>query len=210
MYSAAILAALLLFPISSGGMIGRDAACRVSRSDKVQATAANENPQEPATSPAPENAAGQQPPESKPEAPPSVAKTDEPLPQKPPASRPKSSAHKSGTRSKKPVTPPAENEPRKVVIHQGGTSAPVAQMLPGISPEEASRQRESAEQLLDAAETSLQQLAARFLHPKQQDTVVQIRQYIDGARSALKENDTQRARTLAQKAYLLSADLVKH
>jgi hypothetical protein len=39
---------------------------------------------------------------------------------------------------------------------------------------------------------------------------VQIRHYIDGARSALKESDTQRAHTLALKAYLLSDDLVKH
>jgi hypothetical protein len=40
--------------------------------------------------------------------------------------------------------------------------------------------------------------------------VVQIRQYMDVARSALNESDTQRAHTLALKAYLLSDDLVKH
>jgi hypothetical protein len=103
----------------------------------------------------------------------------------------------------------AESEPRKIVIHQGGTSEPVAQILPGMSPEEANQQRESSEQLLAAAETSLQQLAYRPIDTKKQDTVVQIRQYMDAARAALKDSDPQRAHTLAQKAYLLSDDLVK-
>jgi hypothetical protein len=48
------------------------------------------------------------------------------------------------------------------------------------------------------------------LNQNQQGLVVQIRQYVDGARSALKESDIQRAHTLAQKAYLLSDDLAKH
>jgi outer membrane biosynthesis protein TonB len=211
MYLATILAAVLLSPISFGGMTGRNAACRASGRDKVQAATANENPQATTTDPAPKKGAEQKPPESKPDETPSVVKADEPIPQKPPASQPKVAARKRSSRSKKPVTPPtAENEPRKIVIHQGGTSEPVAQILPGISPEEANRQRESAERLLDAAESSLQQLVARSLHPRQQDTVVQIRQYIDRARSALKESDPQRAHTLAQKAYLLSDDLAKH
>ena len=211
MYLATILAAVLLSPISSAGMTGRDAACRVSRSDPEQASAANENPPATTTEPDTKKSADQQPPESKPQETPSVVKTDEPIPQTPPASQSKSAARKRSSRTKKLVTPPtAENEPRKIVIHQGGTSEPVAQILPGISPEEANRQRESAERLLDAAESSLQQLAPRSLHPRQQDTVVQIRQYIDWARSALKESDPQRAHTLAQKAYLLSDDLAKH
>jgi hypothetical protein len=76
--------------------------------------------------------------------------------------------------------------------------------------EEAAHQRESAGQLLASTESNLKQLAARTLNPNQQEMIVQIRHYMDGARSALKESDTQRAHTLAQKAYLLSDDLVKH
>ena len=110
---------------------------------------------------------------------------------------------------KKPRPLAAENEPRKIVIHRGGTSEPVAQILPGMTLEEANRQRESSEQLLAAAETSLRQLAYRPIDTKKQDTIVQIRQYMDAARAALKDSDPQRAHTLAQKAYLLSDDLVK-
>jgi hypothetical protein len=106
--------------------------------------------------------------------------------------------------------PQADGETHKVVIHQGGTSEPSAQILPGITEEEASHKRQGAEQLLAAAESSLKELAVRTLKPNQQDLVVQIRQYMDGAQSALKESDIQRAHTLALKAYLLSDDLVKH
>jgi hypothetical protein len=113
-------------------------------------------------------------------------------------------------RGRKSTLPAVPGEPRKVVIHRGGTNEPTAQILPGITQEEAARQRQDAEQLLTAAESSLGQLAARSLGPRRQQTVVQIRQYIGVARSALKESDPQRAHTLALKAYLLSDDLVKH
>ena len=107
---------------------------------------------------------------------------------------------------------PSEGEPRKVVIHHGGTSDPVSEIVPGMTLEEANRQRESAEQLLAASDTSLQQLAAHKLNAKQEETVIQIRQYMDAARNALKgtNSDTQRAHTLALKAYLLSDDILKH
>ena len=108
------------------------------------------------------------------------------------------------------MPPTPEGEPRRIVIHQGGASDTTAQILPGITPEEASRQRESSEQLLEASESSLKKLAGRSLDPTRQEMVVQTRQYMDGARSALKERDTQRAHTLALKAYLLADDLAKH
>ena len=56
----------------------------------------------------------------------------------------------------------------------------------------------------------LKQLAARTLDGRQQETVGQIRNYVVGARSALKEGDVRRAGTLAEKAHLLVEDLVKH
>jgi len=117
---------------------------------------------------------------------------------------------KRRSRAHKPSTATPAGEPRKTVVHQGGASEPIAQILPGITLEEASHQRENAEQLLASTESNLKQLAARTLNPNQQEMFVQIRHYIDGARSALKESDTQRAHTLALKAYLLSDDLVKH
>ncbi len=82
--------------------------------------------------------------------------------------------------------------------------------MPGMTEEEANRQRQSSEELLAATETNLKRLEGRKINPKQLDTIGQIHYYMDGARSALKDGDTQRAHTLALKAQLLSDDLVGH
>jgi hypothetical protein len=160
-----------------------------------------------ATDQAQPNATSQEQDESKPDRTPDAKKAEAPGTQKSSTSSPSAVVRKRRSRAHKP---PADGGARKIVVHKGGTSEPIAQILPGITEEEANRKRESAEQLLAAAESSLKGLAARTLNPNQQELVVQIRQYMDGARSALKESDIQRAHTLALKAHLLSDDLVKH
>jgi hypothetical protein len=100
--------------------------------------------------------------------------------------------------------------PHKIVVREGGASEPAALIAPGMTPAEATHQRHNAEQLLGATDDKLKRLAGRTLDAKQQETVGQIRNYMEGARSALKEGDVRRANTLAQKAHLLSEDLVKH
>ncbi len=100
--------------------------------------------------------------------------------------------------------------PHKTVVREGGASEPAAQIAPGMTPAEATRQRHNAEQLLGATDDKLKRLTGRPLNAKQQEAVAQIRNYMDGARSALKEGDVRRANTLAQKAHLLSEDLVRH
>jgi hypothetical protein len=99
--------------------------------------------------------------------------------------------------------------PHKIVVREGGAREPAALIAPGMTPAEATRQRHNAEQLLGATDDKLKRLAGRTLDPKQRETVGQIRNYMEGARSALKEGDVRRANTLAQKAHLLSEDLVK-
>ena len=117
---------------------------------------------------------------------------------------------KGTTKRRKSVAPTPEGTPKKVVVREGGASEPAAQIAPDVSPAEATRQRQHAEQLLSATDLQLQQLAGRSLDARQQETVGQIRNYVGGARSALKEGDVLRASTLAQKAHLLSEDLVRH
>jgi hypothetical protein len=95
-------------------------------------------------------------------------------------------------------------------VREGGTSEPAAQIAPDISPAEAARQRQKAEQLLGSTDGQLKQLTGRTLNPQQQESVGQIRNYMQGARTALKEGDVLRAGTLAEKAHLLSDDLLKH
>ena len=117
----------------------------------------------------------------------------------------------SGNRRRRKRAASAPNgAPHKTVVREGGASEPAAQIAPGMTPAEATRQRHNAEQLLGATDDKLKRLAGRPLDGKQQEAVAQIRNYMDGARSALKEGDVRRANTLAQKAHLLSEDLVKH
>lgn len=117
----------------------------------------------------------------------------------------------SGTTKRRQRAAPAPDAaPRKIVVRQGGASEPAAQIAPDITPADATRERQSTEQLLGATGGQLKQLAGRTLDARQQETVGQIRNYINGARSALQEGDVRRASTLAQKAHLLAEDLVEH
>jgi hypothetical protein len=116
----------------------------------------------------------------------------------------------SSRKRRKRTTPAPEGTPRKIIVREGGTSEPAAQIAPDISPAEAARQRQKAEQLLGSTDGQLKQLTGRTLNPQQQESVGQIRNYMQGARSALKEGDVLRAGTLAEKAHLLSDDLLKH
>ena len=108
------------------------------------------------------------------------------------------------------ATTPDDGELRRVVIHHGGALEPTAQIVPGMPPEEAMRLRLNAEELLAAAGGNLRTLGARVLEPQQQETMTQIRDYMEKAQSALKDGDVRRAHTLALKAQLLADDLVKH
>ena len=127
------------------------------------------------------------------------------------ATGPAAPAHKRRSRGSKPAdVPAAEGETRKVEIRRGGVSEPVTQIIPGMSLEDSNRQRQEAEDLLTAAASDLKNLASRSLNSNQQEVVSQIRHYMDVARSALSDGDIQRAHRLAQKAQLLSDDLMKH
>ena len=115
--------------------------------------------------------------------------------------------HRVRKRAPKPVL---AGEPRRIVVREGGTTEPPARIVPGLTPEEARRQRQNAVELLNVTEENLKQLSGRTLDSRQQETVAQIHNYVEGARSALQDGDTQRAHTLALKAQLLADDLVKH
>lgn len=95
-------------------------------------------------------------------------------------------------------------------MRNGGTADPVVQLAPGMSAEQASRQRQNTTQLLAATDTNLKQISSRQLNPSQQDSVSQIRKYIEQAKAAEQAGDVQRAHNLASKALLLSDDLAKH
>jgi hypothetical protein len=193
---ARILAtALLLGSLPASLAAGQDTA--------GSSQAAGQAPSAQAPSPAPagdaQNPAANQPPAAGQE-----ESTKDQAAKKGPASPATNKKHR------KHASPPAPGEPRRVVVRKGGSDAPTAQLAPGLTEEQARQQRQKTEDLLDSTENNLRQLAQRTLDQNQQDTIAQIRNYMSGARSALKDGDPQRAHTLAFKARLLSDDLVKH
>jgi len=133
-------------------------------------------------------------------------------PEAAPASGTSASGTPAGEAAKRPkrAVPAPDGAPRKIVVRKGGASEPAARIAPGMTPAEAARQRQNAEQLLGSTGDRLKQLAGRVLNAQQQETAAQARNYMEGARAALQEGDLRRASTLAEKAHLLVDDLAKH
>jgi hypothetical protein len=72
----------------------------------------------------------------------------------------------------------------------------------------ASQAQQSTTELLDSTEKNLRGLT-RSLSSDEQNTVTQIRSYVTQARSALKDQDFERAHNLALKAHQLVDVLIK-
>jgi len=64
--------------------------------------------------------------------------------------------------------------------------------------------------LLATSDANLKKISGRQLNASQQDTVKQIKSYMDQAKKAATGGDVQRAYNLAVKANLLSAELAGH
>jgi hypothetical protein len=94
-------------------------------------------------------------------------------------------------------------------VRNGGTTDPAVQLAPGVSPEQASSQRQNTTQLLAATDANLKQISSREINSSQQASVSQIRKYMEQAKTAEQAGDVQRAQNLASKALLLSDDLAK-
>jgi type IV secretory pathway VirB10-like protein len=125
----------------------------------------------------------------------------------------------AGTKTKKrhrahktvaPATTSTEMVPSKTVVRNGGTEDPTVDLSPRMNPQKALQQSESTKQLLAASDANLNKISGRSLNANQQDTVKQIKSYMDQAKGALSDGDAQRAYNLALKANLLSAELVGH
>ncbi len=108
--------------------------------------------------------------------------------------------------------PPAASNPcppSKVIVRQGGTSEPSIQLAGGAGGNQASQQKDTANQMLDTTQANLKKVDERQLNSDQQDMVKQIHQFMDQSKAAVDAGDLERARTLAWKAQLLSEELVK-
>jgi hypothetical protein len=126
-------------------------------------------------------------------------------------------AESTGAKTKKrhhktvaPAATPTGSGPTKTVVRNGSTSETTVNLSPGVSSQQTSRQMESTNQLLATSDANLKKVSGRQLNPNQQDTVKQIKSYMEQAKTAAKGGDAQRAYNLAVKANLLSAELVGH
>jgi len=123
----------------------------------------------------------------------------------------------TGSAGSHPTTDPADSTsaalkpcpPPKVIIKNGGSEEPIVELKGNASQQQASQQRFTTEQLMAATEENLKKIAGRQLKPSEQETVSQIKQFMDQSKSAVAAGDLSRGHNLANKARLLSDELVK-
>jgi hypothetical protein len=104
---------------------------------------------------------------------------------------------------RRPSTEPANAEATEPAAHP-----PAPQISPQLSAGDQASYERSTNDDLATAEKSLQQASGRQLNAAQQDLAGKIRSFTEQARDAGKGGDWTRAQNLAQKARLLSIELV--
>jgi hypothetical protein len=113
-----------------------------------------------------------------------------------PAPKPAAPRRQSGEQ------PPAEAESEQAA------HPPAPQISPQLSPsDQASYERKTGEDR-SVAEKNLQEIGGKQLNAAQQYLVGKIRSFLSKSREASKDGDWARAQNLAQKARLLSAELI--
>jgi len=98
-----------------------------------------------------------------------------------------------------PTTPPA-TEP---------TRPEAPQISPQLSPADQAQLEKETNQLIADSQQNLHRADGRDLNASQKDMVDKINGWLDQSRDAVRTSDWARAKNLAQKAYLLSLELIK-
>ncbi|MGB9243567.1 MAG: hypothetical protein WCC03_09455 [Candidatus Acidiferrales bacterium] len=106
----------------------------------------------------------------------------------------------------KPQRPAPEPEPSSAVGDHSRPPAP--QISPQLSEAQKANYQHGIAEDIGVAESNLKQTDGKRLNAQQADLVDKIRSFRDQANSAAKEGDLARAKNLAQKARLLSVELV--
>lgn len=128
--------------------------------------------------------------------PPAIA--DPPVAPTVPAPRPKPA------RPQRPATEPAAEPPADQPVHP-----PAPQISPQLSTEEQAAFERKTNEDIGVAEKNLQVSSGRKTSAAQDDLKEKIRRFIVQSRDAMRVGDLARAQNLAQKARLLSIELVE-
>lgn len=125
----------------------------------------------------------------------------------------KTAVHSKKSRRRKSVKKQAAAAdpagPKKIVVRQGSTSDPAVVLTPG-GPAGGRYSPQMTAELLSATDANLKEATSKPLTATQEETVSQIKVFMEQANEAVKAGDLDRGHNLAIKAHLLSDDLVKH
>jgi outer membrane biosynthesis protein TonB len=144
-------------------------------------------------------------------APPAPVPEAEPAPVNPQPTAPNAPASES-----KPETPESAPSPPALVVPPPRTTPPKPeppkpappQISPRLSPEEQAAAEQKTYEDIGTAERNLQAAYGKQLNAAQHDLVEKIRGFLGQAREAIRASDWVRARNLAQKAVVLSVELI--
>jgi hypothetical protein len=108
----------------------------------------------------------------------------------------------------KPAPKPQKPAPEPVATAEDHARPAAPQISPQLSDDaKANYQRGTAEDI-GVAKGNLQQTEGKRLNAQQADLVDKIRSFLDQSSNAAKDGDLARAKNLAQKARLLSVELI--
>lgn len=142
-------------------------------------------------------------PQPQPQPPAPQPEPQPPIQQTPSATKPKPKR----TRPPKKVIVPAEPD-TTTTMPEPAKPAPDASINAPMTNAQAERQKQQTTNLLGSAESNLNNIH-RSLSGDEQQMVAQIRNYIAQSRKAMTDGDLERAYNLANKANLLSSELMK-
>ena len=112
-----------------------------------------------------------------------------------------------------PVKPAAPRKPGGEPVEEAGSQPSSAhpaapQISPQISPGDQAAYERKTNEDVSVTERNLRQASGKQLSAAQRDLIEKIRSFISQSRDASKDGDWARAQNLAQKAHLLSNELV--
>jgi hypothetical protein len=129
-------------------------------------------------------------------------------PAPPPPSVADSSAQPVEIVSAKPVAPPKPGSESPEAVSQPSAHPAAPQISPQISPGDQAAYERQTNDDVSVAEKNLDQTKGKQLSAAQRDLTEKIRSFVSQSRDASKGGDWARAQNLAQKARLLSAELI--
>jgi hypothetical protein len=197
-----LAAILVIYFFSLGGL---DPAPQDQAAPQAQAPAASNTNPAPASSPTQQNST-QPAPKPKPHPHPARRKKVKTPDCATSSADAKSADGKTSSASSNPASAPANPcPPQKKIVKDGGMAEPTVQRKSDTqnTPDQVS----TTEQLRATTEDNLKKIAGRELNASQQQTVDQIKLFMDQSKAAVAEGDLERGHNLAMKARLLSDEL---